>query len=867
MRRSSWSWGRLLGAFGSRKSKRHCKGNCCKKPGQRSFSIEPLEERALLSINPYANEGLVNSYLSATQRLFDSGNAVAAMPDGGCVATWTSQYQDGDNKGIYAQRFDGTGAAVGNEFLVNSTTDDTQQRSSVAVAEDGSFVIVWESFGQDGDGKGIFGQRYAANGQAVGSEFQVNQTTQGDQETPTVACLADHGFIVIWGGRGDGDSSGVFGRRYDADGDAVGDEFLINTETSDQQQLPTVAALPDSEFIVAWQSHGAQEGDCTGIFAQRFDADCDAVGSEFQVNTTTTGHQQYPAIGVGPAGEYTIAWQSNQDVSGWGIFAQRYSANGTAVGSEFQVNGYTDNDQQFPSVAYNDKGGFTVSWSGKGATDNQGIYAREYDSDGTALGGEQLINDTTDNAQEFATVTSASSGYVVVWSGKGDGDNDGVFMRQLGSAPTASGVEDLSVHAGRVSSAVDLWSAFDDEENADWSLSYQITDNTNPDLFALIQIDTETGQLSLSYAVGAEGDADLTVRATDPGGLYVETTFTTTVSDETAELHWTPLPGSSVWDTETANWTDGEGFASYWVAGDGAVFDGTGYTVTVSGTVAAQSVLFSASGYTISSGALALDENGIEITVDSGVTATITSTISGEGELTKTGSGTLVLCGEDSYSGGTAIEAGTLQISSTGSLVGDAAVSAGSLTLIGDAQIDGDLTVSADGTVTFDGGGTITGDATIAGTLAFTTGTAEVGGTLSMLGGPTLTTSLNAGQSVVTHGLYVQRTVALSGGTLDLSGGNIAVDYYNGGDGQFLSGTLKNVGELGILIPGPTLYPVPLVKGGAGTLTLDGENTYSGGTTVQAGVLQIADSGSIDGNVTVSGGEWNCSSTRRLTET
>lgn len=66
---------------------------------------------------------------------------------------------------------------VGSEFHVNTYTTDDQYASSVAADAAGNFVVVWQSFGQDGSGLGVFGQRYDSTGLPVGSEFQVNTAT------------------------------------------------------------------------------------------------------------------------------------------------------------------------------------------------------------------------------------------------------------------------------------------------------------------------------------------------------------------------------------------------------------------------------------------------------------------------------------------------------------------------------------------------------------------------------------------------------------------------------------------------------------------------------------------------------------------
>ena len=75
-------------------------------------------------------------------------------------------------------------------------------RSSVdiAMADDGSFVAVWQSGGNlDGNGEGIFAQRFDANGVTLGDEFLVNTTTTGNQTAPAIAMSGATGdFVVVW---------------------------------------------------------------------------------------------------------------------------------------------------------------------------------------------------------------------------------------------------------------------------------------------------------------------------------------------------------------------------------------------------------------------------------------------------------------------------------------------------------------------------------------------------------------------------------------------------------------------------------------------------------------------------------------------
>src|SRR4030095_9072357 len=88
---------------------------------------------------------------------------------------------DGSLAGVFAQRFDANGVKLGADFRVNTYTTGIQRWPRVAVRHDGQFVVVWQSNGQDGNGYGVFGQRFRANGAPLGPEFQVNTFTTGAQ--------------------------------------------------------------------------------------------------------------------------------------------------------------------------------------------------------------------------------------------------------------------------------------------------------------------------------------------------------------------------------------------------------------------------------------------------------------------------------------------------------------------------------------------------------------------------------------------------------------------------------------------------------------------------------------------------------------
>ena len=249
----------------------------------------------------------------------------------------------------------------GAEFQVNTYTTSNQYEPSIAALNDGSFIVTWTSFGQDdqNDGySGIYAQRYDANGDASGAEFQVNTYTTSNQSGSSIATLSNGGFVVTWQSYGQvyRDMYGVYAQRYDANGKASGAELEIaRSATSNTKMQPSTAALSDGGFVVTWAyTHNSS------IAAQRYDANGNAIGAKLQVNTNNYSSTSTTALSDGG---FVVTWNTNDQ---WDIYAQRYNANGAASGAEFQVNTYTTNVQGNSSTTALSDGGFVVTWQSMG---------------------------------------------------------------------------------------------------------------------------------------------------------------------------------------------------------------------------------------------------------------------------------------------------------------------------------------------------------------------------------------------------------------------------------------------------------------------------------------------------------------------
>ncbi len=388
---------------------------------------------ALAQGPPMTPEIPANTYTTTSPQALPS---VAMDGAGDFVVVWPTS--DGDGYGVAGRAFDLTGAPLTGQFAVNTYTTSDQYNCAVAADRNGDFVVVWTSYAQIGAGADVFARRYV-DGDPTGPEFLVNTYTTGDQYVfgPQSVAMAPSGeFVVVWVSTGqDGDGYGVFGQRFDASGNKLGTEFQVNTYTTGTQTYPEVAMNAGREFVVAWQSEG-QDGSGYGIIARRYDATGAPVTGEIAVNTYTTGFQRDPEVAMDRSGNFVVVWDG-PDGSANGIFGRRFDPTGTPLTAEIEVNTYTTNNQDAPSIAMDPDGNFVCTWqSNLQDGDDWGVYAQAFDSSVSPVGPEFRVNATTALRQWTPAIAMGHhDSFVVVFSGLTTPTEENVFGRL--SAPYA----------------------------------------------------------------------------------------------------------------------------------------------------------------------------------------------------------------------------------------------------------------------------------------------------------------------------------------------------------------------------------------------------------------------------------------------
>ena len=223
---------------------------------------------------------------------------------------------------------------------------------------------------------------------------------------------------------------------------AVGTETRANTttlnaQTIEQSASKQVAVAGDGSYVVTWVSQN-QDGSGMGVYARRFSAAGAALTGEVLINQTTANDQRNPAVATDVNGNFVVMWDSFNGTD-FDVYARRFDAAGTALGNEFQVNTTSAGNQEQGGIAMAPDGRFAIGWASVGQDGSgAGAYVRFYNAAGVAITGEVRVNTTTSGNQYFDSIAMDASGNVIV-VGTGDyidSAGQGVFGQRFDATGT-----------------------------------------------------------------------------------------------------------------------------------------------------------------------------------------------------------------------------------------------------------------------------------------------------------------------------------------------------------------------------------------------------------------------------------------------
>ncbi|MEM9162927.1 MAG: calcium-binding protein [Cyanobacteria bacterium P01_F01_bin.4] len=402
-----------------------------------------------MSIIPFSDEKPVNTVTDGDQRDLDIG----MDDIGNHVIVYESIGQDGSGSGIFARRFDDFGNALAPEFQVNLTTEEDQSNPAVAMSGQRFAIVWDDETDhphpnnpddEDASKQGVFGSLYNADGEVVVSEFRVNTTVKNAQHNPEIAMAQNGDFVVVWQSQDQAQflsRSDIVAQRFDSNGNPIGEEILVNQDAIDGDQENIAVDMADNgDFVVVWESNNGGNID---IFARQFSAGDG--GTIIPVNSATEGVQRKPKVAIRPDGaEFVVTWDSNAPgLEDDGLYARKFGRDGQPTSEEKRIETKTKlGISRNHSVDMEAGGDFVITWQGDAGSDDPsfGIYAQYFEATGQPLGDELHINNVTASTQDNPVVALTNDianprrPFVVAWETDEPGEANGIASRMFGQA-------------------------------------------------------------------------------------------------------------------------------------------------------------------------------------------------------------------------------------------------------------------------------------------------------------------------------------------------------------------------------------------------------------------------------------------------
>lgn len=336
----------------------------------RFLSIDVLEDRNLLATAITAPFDLATTNLTSKDQ-FDVD--VAMLNDGRFIAVWEHQHGPGD-KDIYYRVFNANGTAAGgfaDAPVIATANNEFDPR--VAAASDGRFVVTWTSTGPDDDND-VFFQLFDAAGNKSGPVIQVGEDGGRNEDSSDVGMADDGTFVVVYEETIGGDDD-IRRQQFRADGTPFLASEPIATTIGLNERDPVIAVAPNGRSVIAWVSGNV-------IRYQAFAPDGSDFGITDQTNEIASDGDDLPDVGIADDGAFIIVWQELVAGGNDFIAFQQFDVDGVRLGSPQAINSAANVEDVEPRIAVQRDGDFIITATQVAGTQEQAVYF-EYLRDNT----------------------------------------------------------------------------------------------------------------------------------------------------------------------------------------------------------------------------------------------------------------------------------------------------------------------------------------------------------------------------------------------------------------------------------------------------------------------------------------------------
>ena len=390
-----------------------------------------LAANLLLAETAFTPQG--TEYSLTRGLLGDQTNPQLSLTHDGGYVVWQDNSIDGDGTGIGAAGLDSYYSPDPSRFLrVNEQTAGSQENPTVQVLKGGGAIFVWQG-GPEGQ-QDIWARIIGKSGTFLTGDLLVNTFTEGQQINPAVTLLADGTVVVIWSSFGqDGSLQGVFGQRLSPLGAKQGAEFRVNQFTRYNQRSPAITTLNDGDFLVAWVSEMQRFENSVDIFVRRFAPEGAARGGEFLVNSGTNVCAN-PSVASSPAGGFVVAWSEHNLAAltnGWDVVGRAFGADNQPASEPKRLNAYIPGNQYGPKLASVGSAVLALWTSEFQDGSREEVYGRYLGGDAGFLSDEFRVNTTIISKQIHPAVASDREGRILTaWASYVGGDTSFEVMAQ-----------------------------------------------------------------------------------------------------------------------------------------------------------------------------------------------------------------------------------------------------------------------------------------------------------------------------------------------------------------------------------------------------------------------------------------------------
>lgn len=259
---------------------------------------------------------LDSSYLVSDDGTYNRGMPhIDISSEGKIVVVWEDRRNAQYTPDIYGQRYDSSLTKIGSNFLIDTVTTPCYE-PHVQIADNGNFVVSWLTPTDPKDN--IYFQRYDSTGTKIGNNVPVCDSVGASLKIGTyceVGMEKDDGdFVLTWGQTTNfpTDPWRIWAELRDSAGTAKDSDFVVSLVTGETAERPSISAQENGSFVICWDDY---RGSYASPICRRFDANGDTLGSEIWVTTDTSGEPQieYTQVDMDNNGIFAVAWTDFSD--------------------------------------------------------------------------------------------------------------------------------------------------------------------------------------------------------------------------------------------------------------------------------------------------------------------------------------------------------------------------------------------------------------------------------------------------------------------------------------------------------------------------------------------------------------------------